>query len=657
MVKYLAGMVAVVVFGVVISRLGAADQSTTRGASTQGGNRSQATGLKGEEPIEITGEEQHKLIAKLPDGGLPPVVGVQNFQVFRASRDVPEMTDGKGWTYNHHMDIANWAGRLYVAWTNGEKDEDIWPAREVYSTSTDGVNWSSPSELFPMGVSTSLRAYFFHAPNGKMLVFAGLRVSEEKLDEATKGGLVVREIRADHSLGEVFKLIEAPSGKTIASSSTEPSPQPSPARLSSPQAGVPGEGEKLRVALKFYKTSEDAKFVEACEQLLADRPVLEQQDYGVLLGDRRMKWHDVAVGNRWMKSFGKAFSFFHRKDGDLVGIAKSGWTVVSSDEGETWSEPVHPKTLVTNLAKVAAQRTADGRYALVYNPKVKDRFPLAIVTGDDGETFGDMRIVHGEVPRQRYQGENKNLGAQYVRSIAEWARDGSWKDNAMWIVYSSNKEDIWVSRIPLPVKGAEVNPVADRFEDFAVGGIVPGWNTYSPKWAKVGVVDLLDGQGKALQLEDGDPYDYARAQRVFVESAKVSVEFEVEMAELNRGGLEIELCSAFGGKRPVRIVLEKEGMIRCAMAEGKEKELGAFGAGKWVAMRIDADAGTQKYSVVLDGKMVASDFPFVEGATSLARISFRTGEYRGVGTLEPVEGGTDRPSDPARFLIRRVSVQ
>src|SRR5579872_1548448 len=91
-----------------------------------------------EDPIRIEGPEPSLLNNNLPDGGIPPVVGVRNYQVFRASRSAPEMTDGKGWTYNHHIDIACWRGRLYVAWTNGEKDEDTWPAHEVYSTSTDG---------------------------------------------------------------------------------------------------------------------------------------------------------------------------------------------------------------------------------------------------------------------------------------------------------------------------------------------------------------------------------------------------------------------------------------------------------------------------------------------------------------------------------------
>src|SRR6185436_18261503 len=89
------------------------------------------------DPIVVDSTEQAKLMSDLPDGGLPLLAGVRNIQVFRCSRDLPETTDGKGWTYNHHQDLTCWKGKLYVAWTNGEKDEDVWPAHELYCTSDD----------------------------------------------------------------------------------------------------------------------------------------------------------------------------------------------------------------------------------------------------------------------------------------------------------------------------------------------------------------------------------------------------------------------------------------------------------------------------------------------------------------------------------------
>src|SRR5438093_8627888 len=141
------------------------------------------------EPIVIEGPEQSLLDPSLADGGLPPAVGVQSYCVFRASKAVPELTDGRGWTYHHHVDMACWRGRLYVAWNSCERDEDVWPSRELYSTSIDGRSWSDPVELFPQGVSTPLRIYFFVVPTGRMLAIAGLGVDQQMTADAQQGEL------------------------------------------------------------------------------------------------------------------------------------------------------------------------------------------------------------------------------------------------------------------------------------------------------------------------------------------------------------------------------------------------------------------------------------------------------------------------------------
>jgi hypothetical protein len=129
---------------------------------------------------------------------------------------------------------------------------------------------------------------------------------------------------------------------------------------------------------------------------------------------------------------------------------KWGWVLVSRDEGETWSSPVRPSTLVTGMAKVWGQRTPSGKYVLFYNPDPEKRYPLVMVHGEDGITFGDMRIVNGDHPPLRFAGLNKLEGPQYVRGISEWSSDGTWRDDAIWIAYSLGKEDIYVSRIPVP---------------------------------------------------------------------------------------------------------------------------------------------------------------------------------------------------------------
>ena len=529
------------------------------------------------DPIQIQGPEQSQIYTNLPDGGLPPVPGVKNIQIFRASRDKPELTDGKGWTYNHHIDMACWKGRLYVAWSSGEKDEDTWPWREVYSTSSDGFTWSSPTELFPQGVSNPLRMHFFLAPNGRMLAIAGLRRGEVKLTDKNRDTLVVREILPDHKLGPYFTLLN-----------------PTPA-----------------VGSEFYTNSADKGFVEACNQLLVNRPFLEQQDYGALLGDRRMPWHESDDKSMTFK----AFSFFHRKDGALVGICKKGWVTVSTNDGVAWSKPVIPPSLVTGTGKVWGQRTPDGRYALVYNPDRRNRFPLVMVTSDDGVTFRDMRVVHAELPLQRYVGLNKNVGPQYVRGISEWSSDGSWKDGAVWVAYSVNKEDIWISRIPL-------TNAADA------------WNTYSPKWAPVEV------RNDGVVLEDRDPYDYARAFKVFPARTKVSVSFDVLTSKAGDALLEIELLSGSTSRSAIRWELTKKDFIN-----------------DHLPCRIEADAQTRKFTLFISSAPVAKDHPLSEPSTAFTGISFRTGPPRPIIDRAKTSVTNDSPTTLTSYTIQHLKIQ
>lgn len=515
-------------------------------------------------PLIITGDEQSLFTPDLSDGGLPPVVGVKSYQVFRASSDVPDLTDGRGWTYHHHVDLAIWRGRLYVGWNTCEKDEDVWPSRELISTSVDGIAWESPREMFPQGTSTPLRMYFYRARNDVMLVIAGLRIDTTKTSEDRKGGLVVRRINDDHSLGGVYILQN------------------------------PGT---VPTALPSYDTSGDAAFELACHELLSNTVYLEQQDRGRLLGDRAMQWHVPPDAGKWV--FGKAFSFYTRPDGAVVGICKMGSTVVSRDAGRTWSEPVVPSTLVTGKAKVWTQRTSDDRYALVYNPSARQRWPLIVVTGEDGCTFSDMRIVQGELPIQRYAGDDRSVGPQYTRGVSVWSDDGSLSDRAMWVVYSMSKEDIWVSRVPVPIEADESAAVID--EDLSDPSALTRWNVYKPRWCDI--TTTRDG----LLLEDRDPYDYISLTRRFKRSNTVRVEIDVQIDPVTSADLEIELVSHFGSKR---------------------------------------------YPLT----QVVNGVNTLETTEDASQLVIRTGPYRNVGGKKPVPAGTDVPTEPERVVIRRVKI-
>src|SRR5262249_15045849 len=122
---------------------------------------------------------------------------------------------------------------------------------------------------------------------------------------------------------------------------------------------------ETNTSLPFYTTAPDADFKQACEALLANKLITLQW------------WEEDRAKDGFFPDMGsatlKALSFFHRKDGAVVGLWKSSWASLSHDEGKTWTPPVRVPSLVMAEAKISGQRTADGRYALVYNPRTDNR--------------------------------------------------------------------------------------------------------------------------------------------------------------------------------------------------------------------------------------------------------------------------------------------
>lgn len=577
------------------------------------------------EVIVIHGQELAQLNLSLPDGGLMPVPGVLNKQIFRASRDVPETSDGDGWTYAHHMDLAVWKGRMYAAWNMTLKDEDRLPSKVVFATSPNGIDWSKPADLFPREWAWACRFYFFQSGNGRMLAFCAAKTSDEgKVSEDKKSILAVREVRADHTLGEVFILIN-------------------------PAPGLPAH----------FETSPDKEFVLACREAVDNNTLLEQQDYGVFLGDRKMEWHEKAAPYKGFYKFGKAFCFYHRADGILVGMSKMGFVTLSRDEGKTWSEPTLPPTLTAGAAKVWGQKTVSGNFILAYNPDPKKgkRFPLVLVQGNDGINFQSMQVIHGEYSPLRYPGLYKDIGYQYVRGIPEWSNDHSLDIlNATWLIYSVNKEDIWISRIPSPEASRPAILSIENFQKAQPGSVIKGWNLYSPRWAPVMLInDPAHPGNKCLELRDADPVDHAQAQRIFPPIGNFHLSFRV-LPMQSSGYLEASLEDA-SGKAALRIVLDHSGQLHL---EGAEQPIspGNYKAGEWLTVDLKTDRQNNMLQLWLNGRRSSTFLVKWESPVPLQRLVFRTGKRYGLMEPASLSEGQDRPDpEPKVFLLDDVTLK
>jgi hypothetical protein len=565
------------------------------------------------------------------EGRLRYAIGVESRQTVRANRTNPEWSDGHGWTYNHAPNLCYWNGKFYQQYLSNPVDEHIAPGQTLVLTSVDGRNWDKPVVVFPpykapagikipkgyTGYMMHQRMGFYVAPDGRLLVLAFYGHTE---DPFLEGGIgrVVREAYKDGTFGPIYFIRYSSHTKWDATNTSYP----------------------------FFTNSKDKGFVEACKALLADKL-------------KTMQWWDEDHGLDGFYSIteaGSAFNYYHRKDGKVVGLWKRSLSALS-DDGVHFSKPVKSPTLVMAGGKMWGQATKDGRYALSYNPVDLDeyRYPLIVTTSDDGVIFDNMLLVQGEVPPRRFMGRWKDFGPCYMRGIVEG--NGNPPGNNMWLTYSMNKEDIWISRIPIPVRYRMEGNISDNFNNMETGGAVKDWNIYAPNWAPVEVVEFPTSKNKSLLLRDKDSYDYARAIRVFNETSKAEIGMSVCPGQAAKGLLEVDVTDQFGN-RPVRIKFDEDGYIK-AENGNKEVVLGSYQPGIWYKIKITVDAKIfGSYDISIDGQQLLKGAKLAEAVKSVERVSFRTGTYRNLPNrntpnqdpAEPLKGA-DEPVVDVKFFI------
>jgi len=593
-------------------------------------------------------------------GDLRPAVGVQSFQVFRANRGRPDLAEGSGWTYNHAPMIAYWKERFYLEYLSNPSNEHVAPGRSMLTRSSNGIDWERPEVLFPvtkfrlesnpllseLPYAESLpheaimhqRMGFYTGPDGRLLAlgFYGLSPQPDVLPFGRYGiGRVVREIHEDGSFGPICFI-----------------------HLNE-QAGW----DENNVEYPFYKTSEDPGFIDACEALLADSLYVQQwkEEHGD--EDPRMN----------LKGNYKAFVWHTLPDGRVAGFWKWALAGITPDRGKTWESLGEVPTLEHAGAKIWAQRTSDGRYALVYNPSMnnKHRWPLAITTGDDGLHFGELLVVGGQVPPRRYWGGRyKDYGLNYVRGITEG--NGVPPDGALWVAYSMNKEDIWITRIPVPVKSEMVEHGEEVFDQAVEEPrLLNHWNTYTPAWARVGLAESPGENGaRCLTIEDREPADTVVVERVVPKTSGIAVHMRLRFGNNRVKPLYVELWDEHC-QIPVRLIFNSEGKIELCHGR-KTEEIATFEAEVWHELTVRVLPARKRFEIELDHELLGRDqryqgeaardagWYFRASSGPISRIVYRTGPLAREPHLDMnVEDGEDlqnaeTPLDPSLFQIGRL---
>ncbi len=545
------------------------------------------------------------------DGGLKPVVGVHTIQTMRGA---------KPWTYNHQPMMAYWNGKFYMHYLTDPRHEHEAPGKTMLQTSTDGYTWSKPVELFPeydvpegwtkegkdFPPAHNLKAvmhqrmgwYLYRgeksgARGERLLAVGNYGICLTIKDEPNDGngiGRVVREVKKDGSLGPIYFVYYNH-----------------------------GFSEK-NTDFPYYKKCKDKGFVAAVDAMLAD-PM------------QRMQWVEEADRNDPLipltKPY-KAFSGYTLPDGRKVALWKHSVTSLSADGGNTWRLTNVNGNLgcdrapgfVNSNAKIWGQRLTDGTYATVYNP-AEYRWPLAISLSKDGLEYTTLSLIHGEVNPLRHGGQFKSYGPQYVRGIenADYALT-SHLPNDLWVTYSTNKEDMWVSRIPVPVQ-LNATTHAQPFGSATKLSELTDWNLYVPQQCPVTVKDGW------LSLYDSDPYDYAKAERLIPNTKELEVEFDLRMDQTANGELDIEFVDD-GGNVCSRIVVDSTGAIRVKGGARYGTLLKKYEAGTTYHIKAVLSASLHRatYEIGVVGKVGVlgkCTRQYDTPVESISRIVFRTG--------------------------------
>ena len=573
------------------------------------------------------------------DARQPWAIGVHSYGIFRAHNQNGSTHDknGRGYRFNHHPNIVYWNGYYWINYQGGPTDDKEGDTPRVpywVSYSKSGRNWEAPELLFPSIKFEETNTYmhtrmgFYVSESGRLLAIS----FHGRHDRPNGGGdwgvaRVVREIygvREDGQvdLGPVYAI-----------------------RFNQDRSSE-------KTGLQLYKDSNDPGFVEACDELLSNKLVTQQW----FEEDRRPELYTVNLNtpNQGPDASteenveAKAFDWYTLPNGRIVGWWKAGAMAYSDDNWNT----VNAVNIDYNrlgehrTAKLWGQRLSNDHYAIIhnlgtqgYNPPTEHswtRTPMVAIASPNGITYEhDRAVVFGDIAPSRYTNppqagglrDNRDGGPQYVRGISE---SNTQKPNTkeptgnIWLTYSVNKEDIWVSEIPVNIRHeTDVYP-KDDFEVYKKSNRFGDWIIISPAWAQVALG--VEEENQFMVLQDRDPYDYAKAMRVFPKSEQATLSFQLRPHQISEGQLQVDITDR-QGYVAVRLAVNENGMI--GVFDGNEiKEILSYDREKWIDVSISIDVVAGTYSLSFDGTVMLEQAKMFEKTDGVERLEFRTGTYR-----------------------------
>ena len=321
-----------------------------------------------------------------------------------------EHAEAGRWQFNLHSYIAWYQGKFWAMWSAGKVDEDSGQQRIHYATSPDGHHWSAAGVLAddPDGAGPALwiaRGIF--TQDGHLYALAAYNEGPRQDGERHESW---------HNLKLVRFEWEGKSWRTIGTYADNCMNNFPPHAFGSHLVMTCRDSYAvMHTAVSSNLTGMDWSI----SKLPGEPP------------DDRMSepsWYidPQGIGHLIFRD-GRGSKYLYHS--------------LSRDEGKTWSPPVrtnYPDATSKNLSG----RLSNGWYYLINNPNQKKRDPLAISFSRDGWSFSHPMALRKNAPERRFPGRSKGSESfQYPHAIEH--------GGSLWVIYSTNKEDIEISEYKL----------------------------------------------------------------------------------------------------------------------------------------------------------------------------------------------------------------
>lgn len=349
-----------------------------------------------------------------PDLGLKPAPGTENITVFRPGADTDHFANG--------VVLFPFKGRLYAQWQSSQKDEDSSDTHVVYASSADGVHWTKPRNLIGPAAKFGMHSSGGWWGDGQHLI-AFINVWPEgfrRADGSHPGGQAFYAQSRDGVDWSALKPVLGADGKPV-----DGIIEQDPHRLPTGRIVTAFHLRPGMIATPFY--SDDPLGVS-----------------GWVRGEMANLPHDGDTSRELEPSL------YRKADGCLVMVFRDeggSFRILASesaDAGAHWTTPVMTD-FPDARAKLSAGNLPDGSVYLINAPSGnKVRVPLALSLSRDGEQFVQSFLLRGgaDAVPPRFEGLYKRAGFHYPKSVV-W---NGW----LYVGYSIGKEDVAITRVPLP---------------------------------------------------------------------------------------------------------------------------------------------------------------------------------------------------------------